>query len=567
MPRSRENTQTLTAIDEVISKLMGREPLPPEVEEAYLREVALAHPERLPELTLRYVEKCQNLDKGLQAARKTVGEMKGFIEKLTDTPWYPAIVSRECGNSQTKVVVSVGPTEVLVGCNEGIDPATLQVGQQVFLAQEKNCIVGVDDLPRDFGETGLIEHLLGDDKALLKVREGDELVVRLAGALREQPPPKKAKVTFSRQHLMAFKSVPEDKEKESLLEEVDSDVTLDMVGGLNQVIEEICDEIYMQLFHHDTMEAHGLRPARGILLVSPPGNGKTMIAKALSNFVRGLRPSGEVRFLSLAPGAHRSPLYGASDRSIINTFKVAREFARVAGNICVIFMDELDNWGRRSADIGNTIDSRVMDTLLTQIDGIDSSDHILLIGASNRADDMLDVALTRPGRFGDNVFRLPRPGREAAADIFSRYLSPSLPYRRNGQMLDGTEASARFVDAAVARIFSPNGGSHKVAELVMRDGTRREVLGPELISGAIIENMARKAKQKSCLRALNSRPGIMLEELIEAVDSELSSSAKTLRSPCNARDILGLSADLDFRVVLPSDADNASSRDYQWVRS
>ena len=120
-------------------------------------------------------------------------------------------------------------------------------------------------------------------------------------------------------------------------------------------------------------------------------------------------------------------------------------------------------------------------------------------------------------------------------------------------MLPGKEAAEAFIDAALARIFSPNGEAHRVATLVMRDGTRRDVSAPDIISGAIIENIARKAKYQACLRALSGQSGIRSEDVLDAVDSELYSAAKSLSNPRNARDILGLSLDMDFRVELAED--------------
>lgn len=553
--------------NDLVSLLLSRADLPWDEEQRLLKQALQVCPGRAEELLVGYAGQRKRHTRSLQEAKRAVDGLRQLNKKLTAMPWYPGTVLRKNTGRPNELEVSVGHTRMLVGCANGISPDDLRTGQQVLLAQEKNCVLAVDPSAPHCGETAVVDQLLGD-KAVLKVREVEEVVVTLSDELCDTPPQEGDRVIFSREHRLAFEVVPKKDDETSVLKEVDSDVTLDQIGGLDGVVEDICTEIVMQLYHRDVVEKHDLRPAKGILLVGPPGVGKTMLAKGAANFVKKVSPDGDVRFLAIPPGAHRHWLYGMSDQIIIKTFAAAKEATGKNGTRCIIFMDELDNWGRRSGDIANTIDSRVMDTLLAQIDGLDDSGNILLIGASNRADDMLDIALLRPGRFGDNVFRIPRPGRTATRDIFGKYLVPDLPYRQNGQNLSGAEMSAKLIDAAVSRICSPNGEANKVATLVMRDGNRRDVLATEIISGALIENIVRRAKYKSCVRALSGKAGITLEDVLDAVDAELDSAVRALKSPRNARDILGLSHDADVvRVELASERPESAIRSHRYVRA
>lgn len=524
----------------------------------------------IQELVFYYAEICDRQAASLKEMRALNQEFKKQLDQLTEPPLFTGKVLKPCNGQRKEVLVASGSVQMYIAAADGVDIQQLQAGQSIILSKDRNCIVGVEETLERCGDVAVVQRVLGTimpTHAVVKVRETEEMVVRLSHTLSANPPKEGDSVIFDRQYGLAMETLPAEGAKNSLLEDVDSSITLDMVGGLAPVITDICNEIMMQIYFRKVMLQHEVDPAKGILLVSAPGMGKTMMAKGLANFVKEISGRGMVKFMSLAPGAHRHFLYGSSDQHIIKIFKEAREFTASNDHQVVLFLDELQNWGTRSADVGNTIDSRVLDTLLAQIDGIDDSGRILLIAASNRADDLIDPALTRPGRFGDLVFRIPRPDRVGARDIFRKYLKPTFPYKKNGQRLPGHEASEMFIDAALARMYAHNGDAVRVATLVMRDGSRQEVHAAELVSGAVIKNICRKAKHLSCMRVIEGyEPGICLEDLLKSVDEELYNASKQLSNPRNARHILELSSDLDFRVEFPEEREMAlGRRAYQFV--
>ncbi|NIA16313.1 MAG: AAA family ATPase [Nitrospiraceae bacterium] len=553
--------------NEVALQLLNNPSLSRQEQAEILERLVLSNPGLIKSICLDLNSRNRQLKQAVEQANGAAQGLKGIIEKLSETPWPTGTVVRLTPNIPDKAVVAVGRSLALMGYGEDIDPAEVRVGRRVFVSNERNVVVGLDLGTNHCGELGVVDYLLGN-MAALKVREVDHIIVAMSQDLIDTPPKKGDTVMFDRELMMAFSVIQKPEgDEETILEDLDTSVTLAQIGGLDDVKTAICDELTLQAKGHDIVVRHELRTARGIVLVGPPGNGKSMLCKALANFVRELTPNGEVKCVSMPPGAHRHPHYGMSDRIIINTFKQAREFASKPGNRCVIIMDEIDNWGKRSESIGNMIDSRVMNTLLTQIDGLEDSSDILIIATSNRAHDLVDNALIRPGRLGDKIFNIPRPNREAARSIFEKYLSPHLPYFDDERGLTGEEAAAELIDTALAHIYSPNGGANTVATLLMRDATRQPVTAQQIMSGAMIENIVRKAKECSCVRGLTGQEGITREDLLDAIDEELENASRPLRSPHNAREILELSPDLDFRVDLTSNRREMRIDAYQAVRA
>jgi len=552
--------------NEIIEYLLAGRARSREDEIAVIQKLNAMFPKHLVDLIIRYVDSNHRLETGLKESKAIQREMKLLIDKLTAIPWYSATVIRKESGCPGRALVALGGARMTMECAEEVDPDRLEEGQRIFVSQEKNVIIGVDSGPPFCSEIGVVEELQGN-RIIVKAREMEEIPLTQAYTLQDSDLKTGDRVLFDRQLGFAYEVLPGEKKDTDVLEEVDSDVTLDMIGGMDAIKNDICDEIVLQLLYPEISRRHKMRPAKGILLLSAPGNGKTMLAKALCNFIREIFDASEVKFLSMPPGGHRHWLYGMSDQIIIKTFKAAREFTKKKGNKVIIFMDEIDSLGRRSNEMGNSIDSRIMGTLLAQIDGTNDSGDILLIGAANRADDRLDTALMRPGRLADRVYRIPTPDREAARGIFSMYLTEDLPYRNNDGRLAGNEARQHFIDAAVTRLYAPAGPLAQIGTLVMRDGSRRPVRGADLVSGAIIENIVRKSKYAACRRAVRGTDGILLEDLLGALDAEIYSAARVLKSPVNARDILGLGIDTDFRVELSDNPENPETTPYLFIRS
>jgi transitional endoplasmic reticulum ATPase len=177
------------------------------------------------------------------------------------------------------------------------------------------------------------------------------------------------------------------------------------VGDLQSVKQELKEAVEWPLKYPEVFKRLGIRPPRGILLYGPPGTGKTLLAKAVAT-------ESEANFISVKGPEVLSKWVGESEKAVREIFRKARETAP-----CIIFFDELDAIAPRRglhADAGVT--DRIVNQLLTEMDGIQTLKGVVVIGASNRPD-ILDPALLRPGRF-DRVIYVPPPDADGRYQIF-----------------------------------------------------------------------------------------------------------------------------------------------------
>ncbi|MDJ0270216.1 MAG: CDC48 family AAA ATPase [Aigarchaeota archaeon] len=177
------------------------------------------------------------------------------------------------------------------------------------------------------------------------------------------------------------------------------------IGGLESVKQELREAVEWPLKYSEVFKRLGIRPPRGILLYGPPGTGKTLLAKAVAT-------ESQANFISVKGPEVLSKWVGESEKAIREIFRKARETAP-----CIIFFDELDSIApRRGVHTDAGVTDRIVNQLLTEMDGMQTLKGVVVIGATNRPD-ILDPALLRPGRF-DRVLYVPPPDRQARLHIF-----------------------------------------------------------------------------------------------------------------------------------------------------
>ena len=200
----------------------------------------------------------------------------------------------------------------------------------------------------------------------------------------------------------ALKMIEPSALREVLLEV--PNVHWDDIGGLEDVKEELREAVEWPLKYPEAFAGLGINPPKGILLYGPPGTGKTLLAKAVAN-------ESEANFIAIKGPEVLSKWVGESEKNIREIFRKARQAAPT-----VIFIDEIDAIApRRGTDV-NRVTDRLINQLLTEMDGIQENSGVVVIGATNRPD-IIDPALLRPGRF-DRLILVPAPDEKARLEIF-----------------------------------------------------------------------------------------------------------------------------------------------------
>ncbi|ENN96387.1 cell division protein CDC48 [Methanocaldococcus villosus KIN24-T80] len=177
------------------------------------------------------------------------------------------------------------------------------------------------------------------------------------------------------------------------------------IGGLEEVKQELREAVEWPIKAKEVFDKIGVRPPKGVLLFGPPGTGKTLLAKAVAN-------EAGANFISVKGPEIFSKWVGESEKAIREIFKKARQNAP-----CIIFFDEIDAIApKRGRDISTGVTDKVVNQLLTELDGMEEPKDVVVIAATNRPD-IIDPALLRPGRL-DRVILVPPPDEKARFEIF-----------------------------------------------------------------------------------------------------------------------------------------------------
>ncbi|WP_138443084.1 proteasome ATPase [Sinomonas susongensis] len=470
----------------------------------------------------------------LQTAKGEILRLKSALEHEGQPPYsYGTIVQlnrrRPAGGSAAAVtdesadVVTAG-RKIRVGLSPLVSISELSVGQEVLLNEAFEVVAGLGY--ERSGELVTIKELLGADRVLVVGRGDEERVVRLSGPLQLEQLRVGDAISVDNRTQTALEKVPRSEVENLVLEEV-PDISYDDIGGLASQIEQIRDAVELPFLHPGLYREHGLKAPKGILLYGPPGCGKTLIAKAVANSLaaRAMERAGgqdiKSYFLNIKGPELLDKYVGETERHIRLIFSRAREKAS-DGSPVVVFFDEMDSLFRtRGTGVSSDVETTIVPQLLSEIDGVERLDNVIVIGASNR-EDMIDPAILRPGRL-DVKIKIQRPDAEAAADIFSKYLTSDLPIHPADLAEHGGDRTAT-VNMMIQRTVEAMYSTDKVneyLEVTYANGETEILYFKDFNSGAVIQNVVDRAK-KSAIKDLltTGSKGIRVEHLLRAVADE-----------------------------------------------
>ena len=464
----------------------------------------------------------EKLEYALREARDHVASLREEVEKLTQPPSAYGIVLGT--NDDGTVDVLTNSRKMRVSLHPEIDVHTLERGSEVVLNESLNVVMARG--AEATGEVVSLKEVLEDGiRAIVTGRGDDDRVCELADALRGVHLRSGDLLRLDTRSGLLLERLAQPEVEHLLLEEV-PDISYDDIGGLDQQIEAIADAVELPFLHGDLFAEHQLPAPKGILLYGPPGCGKTLIAKAVANSLakkvaaRTGADKGRSYFINIKGPELLNKYVGETERQIRMVFQRAREKSEEGWPV-IVFFDEMDSMFRtRGTGISSDMESTIVPQLLAEIDGVEGLRNVIVIGATNR-EDLIDPAILRPGRL-DVKIRIERPNAEAAKQIFARYLTSDVPIAATDVARHGDlkQAIIAMIDTTVEQMYSTS-DDNRFLEVTYQNGEREILFFRDFASGAMIENIVRRAKKLAIKRLLaGGEKGVTVGDLTSSIRQE-----------------------------------------------
>ncbi|HZC93247.1 MAG TPA: proteasome ATPase [Mycobacterium sp.] len=506
----------------------------------------------------------------LKEARQQLLALREEVDRLGQPPsGYGVLLS---AHEDDTVDVFTSGRKMRLTCSPNIDIASLRKGQTVRLNEALTVVeAGVYE---SVGEISTLREILADGHRALVVGHADEeRIVWLAeplvaedlpdghpDALNDDTRPRRLRpgdsLLVDTKAGYAFERIPKAEVEDLVLEEV-PDVTYDDIGGLGRQIEQIRDAVELPFLHKELYREYALRPPKGVLLYGPPGCGKTLIAKAVANSLA--KKMAEVRgddareaksyFLNIKGPELLNKFVGETERHIRLIFQRAREKAS-EGTPVIVFFDEMDSIFRtRGTGVSSDVETTVVPQLLSEIDGVEGLENVIVIGASNR-EDMIDPAILRPGRL-DVKIKIERPDAESAQDIFSKYLVETLPVHADDiTEFDGDRGACikAMIEKVVDRMYAEI-DDNRFLEVTYANGDKEVMYFKDFNSGAMIQNVVDRAKKNAIKSVLETgQRGLRIQHLLDSIVDEFAEN-EDLPNTTNPDDWARISGKKGERIV------------------
>jgi proteasome-associated ATPase len=492
----------------------------------------------------------ERLAQTLREAREQIITLKEEVDRLAQPP--TGFGTFLGANEDGSIDVFTGGRKLRVNVSPAVEVDELRQGQEVMLNEALNVVDALDY--EKVGEVVMFKELLADgDRALVIANADEERVVRLAEPLRGQTLRAGDSLLLDAKSGHVYERVPKSEVEELILEEV-PDIAYESIGGLSGQIEAIQDAVELPYLYPELFKEHQLKPPKGVLLYGPPGCGKTLIAKAVANSLAKkvaarTGAEGKSYFLNIKGPELLNKYVGETERHIRLVFQRAREKAS-SGTPVIVFFDEMDSLFRtRGSGVSSDVENTIVPQLLSEIDGVEALENVLVIGASNR-EDMIDPAILRPGRL-DVKIKIERPDAEAARDIFSKYLVPELPLHADDLAEFGGDRQAcvdAMIRATVERMYTES-EENRFLEVTYANGDKEVLYFKDFNSGAMIQNIVDRAKKMAIKELIEQdQRGLRVQHMLQACVDEFKEN-EDLPNTTNPDDWARISGKKGERIV------------------
>ena len=471
----------------------------------------------------RVVAQNEKLAYTLRESREHIAQLREEVDKLTQPPHaYGVVVGK---NDDASIDIFVQGRKMRVQLHPDIDFDVLERGSEVLLNDSMNVISTRH--PETSGEVVQLKEICEDGfRAIITYRGDDQKICELGDSLRGIHLRPGDLLRLEPKSNLLIERLDQPEVENLLLEEVPL-VSYSDIGGLDAQIELIADAVELPYLYADLFAEYHLPAPKGILLYGPPGCGKTLIAKAVANSLAKKvadatgHDKGRSYFINIKGPELLNKYVGETERQIRLIFQRAREKSEEGWPV-IIFFDEMDSMFRiRGSGISSDMESTIVPQLLAEIDGVESLRNVIVIGATNR-EDLIDPAILRPGRL-DVKIKIDRPTADAARHIFRRYLSSEIPIHKDllSQFDGSTDAALEsLLSQGVSRMYS-DADENRFLEVTYQNGDKEVLFFRDFSSGAMIENIVRRAKKSAIKRTIDTGiKGLIETDLIEAIAQE-----------------------------------------------